>query len=320
MICNACGVNNNEENKFCINCGAELTEAENLFQKACLNCGAENDETNKFCISCGYQLNQESEAASSNADRKKTSFHQEQKRKSKKQLRRESKGSTKRNHARRTSKLKNLKLLWITVGVVIGAVIIASAFDLIFRPQTKDIPVELKSSNPVIEAKVFEIASKFVCSCSTCNEESLEVCSCNRAVEERQFIRDHLEQNQKPDDIVVAVANNYGWMKAEFASIYNVDVSRVWNPNQLEITKDIISTAPGLIDTKATISDRYTIYSAFNCPCGQCDKDELRDCTCTHPNGAMVIKRFIDEKIYENKYTISEIIEIVDNKYGGKKI
>jgi len=34
----------------------------------------------------------------------------------------------------------------------------------------------------------------------------------------------------------------------------------------------------------------------------------------------MVIKRFIDEKINENKYTISEIIELVDKKYGGKKI
>ncbi|MCZ7616378.1 MAG: hypothetical protein M5T52_23185 [Ignavibacteriaceae bacterium] len=190
-----------------------------------------------------------------------------------------------------------MKLLWITVGVVIGSVILAISFDLIFRPQTKDIPVETKSANPVIEAKVFEIASKFVCSCGSCNEEPLETCKCSTAVDERQFIRDYLQENQKPDDIILAVANKYGWLEAEFASTYNVEASKVWNPNPLEITKDIISTTPALISTKAMISDRYTIYSAFNCPCGQCNKDELRECTCTHPNGAMVIKDLLMKRL-----------------------
>lgn len=320
MICNSCGVNNKEENKFCINCGEELIVAENTSGNDCPNCGAENDEENKFCISCGHQLNKNAGQRKNFAEQSKAVTTTGKKGKSKKQLHRESKGSFKGKQARKFSGLKNLKLLWITVGVVIGSVILATSFDLIFRPQTKDIPVEIKSSNPVVEAKVFEIASKFVCSCGTCNEESLEVCTCGRAVEERQFIRDYLEQNQKSEDIVVAVANKYGWMKAEFASTYNVDASKVWNPNPLEINKNALSTNPALISTKATISDRYTIYSAFTCPCGQCNKDELRECTCTHPNGAMVIKRFIDEKINENKYTISDIIELVDKKYGGKKI
>lgn len=320
MICNSCGTNNKEENKFCINCGEELIETESSFGNNCPNCGAENNEDNKFCISCGNQLNQKSELGKNYSGQNRNNIHVHKKRKSKKQLRRELNNSVKNKRAGKFFGLKNLKLLWITIGIGIASVILATLFDLIFRPQTKDIPVELKSSNPVVEAKVFEIASKFVCSCGTCNEESLEVCSCGRAVEERQFIRDYLEQNQKPEDIVVAVGNKYGWLKAEFASTYNIDASRVWNPNSLEINKDVISTTPTLIRTKATISDRYTIYSAFTCPCGQCNIDELRECTCTHPNGAMVIKRFIDEKINENKYTISEIIELVDNKYGGKKI
>lgn len=320
MICNACGVNNNEENKFCINCGEELVETESTSGNNCPSCGAENSEDNKFCISCGHQLSQNTGQRKNFTVHNKPHSDTSKNRKSKKQLRREEKASFKKKQFRKTFSLKNLKLLWITVGVVIVAVIITSAFDLIFRPQSKDIPVETKSSNPIVEAKVFEIASKFVCSCGTCNEESLEVCSCGRAVEERQFIRDYLEQNQKPDNVVVAVANKYGWLKSEFASLYNVEASRVWNPNPLEINKDIISTTPALINNKATISDRYTIYSAFTCPCGQCNKDELRDCTCNHSNGAMVIKRFIDEKINENKFTISEIIELVDKKYGGKKI
>ncbi|GIK61874.1 MAG: zinc-ribbon domain-containing protein [Ignavibacteriota bacterium] len=323
MICNSCGVNNKEENKFCINCGDELIVAENTSGNDCPNCGAENDEENKFCISCGHQLNKNAGQRKNFAEQSKAVTSTGKKGKSKKQLHRESKGSFKRKQARKFSGLKNLKLLWITVGVVLGSVILATSFDLIFRPQTKDIPVEIKSSNPVVEAKVFEIASKFVCSCGTCNEESLEVCTCGRAVEERQFIRDYLEQNQKSEDIVVAVANKYGWLKAEFASAFNVDASKVWNPNQLQISNNIIppiSPAPATSNNKATISDRYTIYSAFNCPCGQCRIDELKDCNCPHPNGAKEVKKFIDEKINENKYSVNDIIDFVDKKYGGKKI
>lgn len=319
MICNTCGINNDQENKFCTNCGEELTAIKNISLNTCPNCGEDNDEVNKFCISCGFQLIQKSESIKNKFQPKK---------KSKKQFRRELKNDLNKNPARKTSSINNLKFLWITVGIVIGSIIIASAFDLIFNNSTgKKVPTswaEQKSANPIVEAKVYDIASKFVCSCGTCNEESLEVCACERAVEERQFIRDYLEQStnngQRPDDIVYVVANKYGWMKAEFASKYKVDPSRVWNSTQLQVTKDMILTAPGFINNKATISDKYTIYSAFNCPCGKCSIDELKDCTCNHPKGANEVKRFIDEKINENKYTIKEIIETVDNKFGGKKI
>lgn len=320
MICNTCGTNNKEGNKFCINCGEELVETESISGNNCSNCGAENNADNKFCISCGYQLNQSTEQIKNFTGQNIPNTNTYKKRKSKKQLRRESKRSIKRNQARRSSNFKNLKLLWITVGVVIGSVILATSFDLIFRPQTKDIPVETKSANPVIEAKVFEIASKFVCSCGSCNEEPLETCKCATAVDERQFIRDYLQENQKPDDIILAVANKYGWLEAEFASTFNVDRSKVWDPNQLILTNENTNSVIDQTNETATISDKYTIYSAFNCPCGQCGIDELRDCDCPHPKGAKEVKKFIDDKIIENKYTISEIIELVDKKYGGKKI
>jgi len=311
MICNNCGINNNDENKFCTKCGKELSVIKDISQNACLNCGAENSPASKFCVSCGKQLFLKSKKINNSFQRKQ---------KSKKRLRHESKNSFKKNVTRKNSFFKNLKLLWITVGVVIGTIIFISSLELIFQKNEPEVPVEQKSRYPVVEAKVYEIASKFICSCGSCNEEPLETCKCATAVEERQFIRDYLEKNQEPGDIVIAVANKYGWMKAEFASNYNVDVSRIWNPNQLQITKDVISNQPDLMNTKATISDKYTIYSAFNCPCGKCAVDELRDCTCNHPNGATEVKKFIDEKISENKYTINEIVEIVDQKYGGKKI
>lgn len=322
MTCNYCGVKNNPDNKFCTNCGEELTGLDNTFANICPDCGAENNKEHKFCISCGYHLNQMSEAGINKLDQLAGSKinNIQPKKKSKKQLRRESKNSSKRKNEKKLSTFNNLKPLWITVGVIIGSLLIAISFDLIFRPQKTEIPVEVKSTNPVIEAKVFEIASKFVCSCGSCNEEPLETCKCATAVDERQFIRDYLLENQKPDYIILAVANKYGWLEAEFASTFNVDRSKVWDPNQLILTNENTNSVIDQTNETATISDKYTIYSAFNCPCGQCGIDELRDCDCPHPKGAKEVKKFIDDKIIENKYTISEIIELVDEKYGGKKI
>jgi len=325
MICNYCGLKNNKENKYCINCGEELTIDESPDLISCSKCGFDNDLENIFCISCGNKLQHKAE---------KDYPHSYQHTKN---MIQPVKAERSKNHhiVQKFNKnsFKNIKTLWIT-GVVIAAVLIITVFLPILNktPDKKETSFskgisEWKSSNPAIEAKVYEIASKFVCSCGNCNEESLEVCKCERAIEERQFIRGDLEQNQKSEDIVVAVANKYGWMKAEFASTYKVDPSKVWNPNlptqqsgQLLTNKDLLPPASNFLNTKATISDKVSVYAAFNCPCGRCGIDELKDCNCEHPGGAKEIKRFVDEKISENKYTINEITELVNSKYGGKKI
>ena len=328
MICKTCGNRNSETNKYCIDCGEELIPADNDIHNICNKCGAENEPENKYCTFCGYKLkennNQEKSVQQTHSSNKikKDKLHNQANNPEKfiNQKKFQRKKDSKNIRSQGIQKSLGLKAIWIIGGLLIGFVIFKTTFDLIISSKKKEIPVELKSSNPVVEASVFEIASKFVCSCGTCGEQSLEICKCVRAVEERQFIRDYLEQNQKPDDIVIAIANKYGWIKAEFASKYKVDASRIWNPNQLQITKEITSTLPGLVDAKASISDKYTIYSAFNCPCGKCGIDELKDCTCNHPNGALEVKKFIDENINENKYTINEIIGFVDKKYGGKKI
>ena len=133
------------------------------------------------------------------------------------------------------SKTRNLKPLWITGGIIIGSILIVISFDLIFHKYSniKEFQIETKSSNPAIEAQVTAIASKFICSCQTkdCANSSLETCTCGTAVEERQFIRADLEQNKKPDNIVVELANKYGSLKPEFKSKYNVDPDKIWNSN-----------------------------------------------------------------------------------------
>ena len=131
------------------------------------------------------------------------------------------------------SNIPNLKPLWITVGVIIVSIFIAISFDLVFHkyPNGERSAIEIKSSTPAVEAQVPAIASKFVCSCGTteCNFTSLESCTCSTAAEERQLIRSKLEKNEKPDDIVVDLANQYGFLKSEFASKYKVDPKKVWH-------------------------------------------------------------------------------------------
>lgn len=183
MICHNCGIKNNEANKYCVNCGEELII--NTDQNVCQYCGMENDETNKFCISCGKKLTAESESKKIN-NYQKSNY--------KKQLYSGSKSSKNKNRQTKDPITKYMQFVWVSVGLIIAAIIVTSALD-IFQTQSgkTELPFEQKSSNPAVEAIVYEIASKFVCSCGTCNEESLEICSCGRAVEERQFIRNYLE-------------------------------------------------------------------------------------------------------------------------------
>ena len=184
----------------------------------CKSCGFDNDDNNKFCSNCGSELH--SFQGKTAKAKPKLSF-------------------IKKKHKRNIHSLKsntpNLKPLWITIGVIIVSIFIAISFDLVFHkyPNGEKFPVEVKSSNPAIEAQVTAIASKFVCSCQTneCNKTSLESCTCSTAAEERQFIRTKLEKNEKPDDIVVDLANKYGFLKSKFASKYKINPSKVLNSN-----------------------------------------------------------------------------------------
>lgn len=315
MLCKKCGAENNIENNFCINCGTRLEKTEQSEVTVCIACGTTNDVSNNFCISCGRNL----KTMSSGNSEEFTPAHQ-------------TKSSSKKRKNKHNSTLyaqqlpqKKLELKPILISVIV--LVISYLIYIIIDSQLdksriyEQTSFEVKSSNPAVEAKVYELATKFVCSCGTCNEESLEKCTCQRAIEERQFIRDYLERNGNPDDIVIALANKYGYLKAEYAKNYKVDKSKTWAATNLQYPQNVANNIiSNNLNTKATYANLIEIYSAFNCPCGQCRIDELKDCNCNHPNGATEVKKFINDKISENRYTINQIIELVNNKYGGKKI
>lgn len=315
MNCKFCGTENENTSKYCIGCGQELEKDNNSNLLNCSNCGTSNEKENTFCISCGTKLSTEHKVKNLNQGKNKKNRN---KSKNYKKNRNNTRDVNKRNTL-------NLKPLLITVGVVIVTIIVASSFDLIFHKYPKNIQyqTEIKSNNPVIEANVRSIASKFICSCGSCNEQPLETCQCPTAKEEREFIRQELEQNKNTDNIIVSIANKYGWLKAEFASQYKVDKSRTWSKNDLvseqpKASNNLISN--DATSRLATLADQNFIISKFSCPCGQCNIDELAKCDCQHPGGATEIKSFITNSIISGTKTVNQIIDDVNNKYGGKKI
>lgn len=316
MKCIKCETDNSAENKFCINCGNELTKMNMPLNNICESCGSENEPTSKFCTVCGEKLRNIVNTMNEHSNQKFQ--HNQKSDKSKNRNKANSISATNKKH---TGKTIGVNPLLITIGVLfISLTLVAVANKWFINSEETGSPVETKSANPVVEAGVFDIASKFVCSCGTCNEESLEVCKCGRAVEERQFIRDYVERNQKKEEIVFALASKYGFLKSQFAGEFKkVDKSKIFETNQITIPTITLDNKRNDLTKTASISDRATIFSAFMCNCGKCGIDELKDCDCSHPRGAQEVKKFIDEKISTNKYTVQDVIELVNSKYGGKK-
>lgn len=312
MKCNECGQENAEANSFCIKCGQKFNTTHKLInQKKCNSCGSLNSDENKYCVKCGDHL-----------DIKKSIKNAHTHKNSKK--RKSSNGNVqKRVLKTRKSKIKRIAPIWIIISVIFLSVSVVVLLDITFRPNPGDNKplFEPRSSNPVVEANVYDIASKFICSCGKCGAKPLDICTCNVAVEERIMIREYLENGQTEDDIVKAVANRYGWLKGEHADQYKIEESKIWQVGTAKIDNNYnnINDYNSNYSKIATYLDRESIIRTFKCPCGQCRIDELIDCDCNHNKGATEVKKFISDKISEGKYTVSEIISIVDDKYVGKK-
>jgi Double zinc ribbon len=317
MNCTNCGAQNNDDNKFCVSCGIKLEKKLEQAKKFCPECGTENQLNNKFCVSCGTELNFKQinkEPAQPVSIKKKK---QQQKHKQHKKYVQE-------KNFNLIEDIKKHKVAAAAVIVVVGYLL----FQVIPQePEVRNVTSRFQQTNIPVNsgnAKLNEIASKFVCSCGTCGELSLETCTCPTAEEEHAFINTMLSQNISTDEIIIAVANKYGWLKSEFYPQYKqLDKSKVWfggtSQNLNNTTQNNLLTTNSFSNI-ATIADRLTIITQFECPCGQCNILELSDCNCNHPSGANEVKGFIDQKISESTYTVQEIIEQVDNKYGGKKI
>jgi len=312
MTCNECGTENRDDALFCANCGAKLEKSELVGHgRKCPECGFDNPHEGRFCARCGAEL------------RRHNNGHQHQ----------HHSQQTQQKHQKKKDRRVETRLKWhpglVAIVLLAGAFVFIASMEMFVKKQPSSPPqfVETRSTDARLEAKVMEIASKFICSCGTCGEKPLDTCICNRAVEERQFIRNFLEQGQKPEQVVVALNNTYGWVKPEFAALVGdsaaTSVAAVKN-NLLKAKPERslpLGTLANISGTAklATAVDRLEIFSHFQCPCGQCGVDELKDCGCQHPRGATEVKAFVDARIAEGKYTVAQLMDVVDAKYGGRK-
>lgn len=299
--CPNCHSKNDIGAKFCRECGNELIQPE---EKQCKSCGTVNTVDVRFCFKCGSKLNASDQAPGQAKP---------------KQLK----------QAKKTRAARDIKQPVVTpVKIAVAAFIAIFIYIVLPEEKTTSSPSssaqgiqpisaqEQKLADPVMEAKALDIASKFVCSCGTCGEESLETCTCEVAQVERQFIRNRIQNKTNPETIIKEVNSKYGWIKPQFESTYG--------PGKFKFDKNQVnSLTPSLDITErkndlqlASFTDRSVIISNFTCVCGKCT-DLLRDCTCEHPGGAIEVKNYIDQKINQEKYTIENIIQLVDAKYGN---
>ena len=126
---------------------------------------------------------------------------------------------------RKVERKEKSKPALVALAVLVASVAIIGGVELLNRVQTSepDRIVEVRSNDPVLEGKVVDIASKFICSCGSCGEKPLEVCQCSTGIQERQFIRDALRGGEDPEVVVLAVNGSFGWMKPAFAKKYGVE-------------------------------------------------------------------------------------------------
>jgi len=315
-ICHTCGTSNEESARFCSHCGYEFP-IENPFgkteEKKCQQCQAVNLLDAKFCAECGAKLSQEEiQRHHAHQPEKKHHSHRAEERRKEREQQKRAKSSP------------NYFLLFAGIaGIVILISILFDNNPSLPQPQQQTAPIaEQKSNDAALEKNVLKVASKFICSCGTCGEQPLDICTCGNAVQERQFIRTHLQAGQTVEQVVLAVNTAYGWLKKEFTAQYDSLARKKGASTKITVPPEVQSGLLRVTENSAVIaaaSDREEIFSHFRCPCGKCGMDDLKKCACSHANGAKEVKAYVDAQIAEGKYTVQQIISMVEQKYGGRK-
>lgn len=67
---------------------------------------------------------------------------------------------------------------------------------------------------PALDPAVARVATRFACSCGTCGEKRLDVCSCETAQTERAFIQEQLRNGHSEEEAAQALKQKYGGLKS----------------------------------------------------------------------------------------------------------
>ena len=127
----------------------------------------------------------------------------------------------KKKNAAADVKTGSTQMGWVIVSVV--ALIISAGLIAKIVFVDNDTPVSINQNasiqSPNIvnnDARVQLVASRFRCACGGCGELPLDECTCDMprgAVEEKNFIRNKLQQGLTIDQVVKAVDEKYGHLE-----------------------------------------------------------------------------------------------------------
>ncbi len=69
-------------------------------------------------------------------------------------------------------------------------------------------------ASPALDPAVARVAARFACSCGTCGEKRLDICSCETARTERAFIQEQLRNGRSEAEAAEALNQKYGGLKS----------------------------------------------------------------------------------------------------------
>jgi len=208
MKCKKCNAENSEENKFCIECGAELNFEKSRDTKFCPSCGFRNKKEAAFCSNCGNSFSQHKAGSSR-----------------KKEVKRKKTGKRVKKQQKElnfSNVIKEHKFISIAAVVILIFLVYQSI------PHTEEYTnfenssalAESSIANVMSDSVAASVVSKFICSCGKCTDP-LDVCTCETASEERSFIQAEAAKNISAGGIVLAVVSKYGGLKDKYSTELN---------------------------------------------------------------------------------------------------
>ena len=97
-------------------------------------------------------------------------------------------------------------ILLISIGVLIGT---------IMSNITPSSVATNAASEPILyNSEVLDVASHFLCSCGSCGDKELVSCSCDTAVQEKDFIQDLIQKGYEKEAIITTVETMFGKKKS----------------------------------------------------------------------------------------------------------
>lgn len=109
----------------------------------------------------------------------------------------------------------------LAVGFFIGVIAVGTAVLAWKHDEPRAHPASFTSGTsttpaaaPILDAAVFRVAARFACSCGTCGEKRLDICSCGTAQAERAFIQEQLRNGRSEAEAAEAVNKKYGGLKS----------------------------------------------------------------------------------------------------------